>query len=1018
MYGLMNRCKRLIDELEGLLFREEAVLERYEIRKGKLEFPCEISGIDDGYVPYENGTPWSGPEFDDYALFRFSLMLPTPGEDEDIYLRITSNYDAKHNMIRPQMLLLTDTGAVQGLDTNHKRVRVTKFADGSRKTFYVYAFSGIAEKSPFGDLVDMDPSIPVRMFVSVERKDRLLSEYYYDLKTAFVYLQHFTENSFEHQTMLHALNDSLACVDLRAPFSRAFRSSVEQGSQMLKNALYDRSWPNMGEATLVGHTHIDLAWLWRYSHTRDKVLRSFATELKLLEDYEDHIFMSSQAQLYEYVREQDPQMFSRIQQAAADGRWEPEGAMWVEPDMNLASGESIVRQILYGKQFFRDHFGVDCKVLWLPDVFGYSAALPQILKKSGVPYFMTSKIATNELNRFPVDTFYWKGIDGSTVLSHLTSYLPGAYNPNIHEGEILTGWQNYLQKNINQDILIPFGYADGGGGPTEAQVEEVLRLKNGLPGVPKVKLGKVRDYFERLEQKLDTQSGVPVWSGEIYYEKHRGTYTSMARVKRQNRKCELLYQNVEWLSVLADAVAKQPFPKAEFDRGMKKMLLNQFHDVLPGSSIQSVYEDSDRLYEETFRIGEDLCRQATDRILSPQEDAITVFNPHSWEVSGYVTHHGALRYVAHIPAKGAAILREKGTAPEIPVTVQGNRIENRYYVLMLAADGTIASLYDKQADRMCFRPGAGANRLRIFEDKPGMMNGWVQDNWDLDSYYRMREYEMPVPASMETIRDDGECAVIRTVRQYGDSRIQQDLVVYARSPRVDFVTEIDWKEHSQVLKAEFPVDVNAAKAAYEIQFGHLERDTACNTSWDEAKFEVCAYRWADISDGGYGMALMNDCKYGYSADGSTISLTLLRCGNRPNPQADKEFHRFTYSILPHQGSLQSTRIVREAALLNNPLFALDGASRLPGGDRFSLFACEGAILETVKPAEDGNGVILRLYEEKNTRSVVRITSDLPVLRAQLTDLMEQENGSTLEPVGNELRLTLAPFEIQTIRVWL
>jgi len=1017
LYGLENRIKRLKTEIFENINEEYTSVTDIEIKKGELKFPCDFARID-GFEPYTNSEVWSGENFDDYALFKFVLEVPETKEDYIWGLDIRTNKGNGHNMVRPQMLLFAENECICGLDTNHENIPLPSYNAGDKICFYVYAFSGLAAKTPYGDSVDIDTAEGVRLYVNSFIRNKALEDLYYNVNVPFTHLDFIDKKSYEYEKILETLNEALRFVDFRVIHSDEFYSGVRKANDYLNENLYGEC--DADKVTLVGHTHIDIAWLWRYKHTVDKAVRSFATEVKLLNEYDEHRFMSSQAQLYEFVKKENPELYEKIKQLIKDGKWEAEGAMWVEPDMNLVSGESIILQILYGKRFFKEEFGVDCKVLWLPDVFGYTASLPQILKKSGVDYFMTSKLATNELNRFPYDTFMWKGIDGSSVLAHCTSYLSG-YNPDVEGGELITGRENYIQKNINDDILVPFGFADGGGGVSYGQMETVLRAQKGIPGMPRVKIGTVRDYFERLNKKVCESRRLPVWSGEIYYEKHRGTYTSMARIKKQNRKCEYLYSNVGWLSALAMCTGDFELPQIQYRKGIKNMLLNQFHDVLPGTSIKEVYDDSDKLYAEAFDIGNKICQDALNTLdFDENSKKITVFNPYSEKVSAYVEHCGKYVYVSDVPAKGYKSCYFEANKPDVAVKVSGNVIENEYYIIRINRNGEIESLYDRYAGRECFKEGRTANKLRIFEDKSSISiwgdGKYNEDNWNLESYYGEHEYSIPQATEVSVVEDCGEYAIIRTKRKYMSSEIVQDMIVYARSPRIDFKTDIDWKEHSQVLKAEFPVDVNTARVTYETQFGYLERPSVCNTLWDEAKFEVCAHKWADVADGGYGMALINDCKYGYSANGSDISLTLLRCGNCPNSDADKERHSFVYSILPHKGDIKEADVVKEAYLLNNPLFAISGnVKKLP--ESFSLFECSGAVLDTIKPAEDGDGLILRFYEPYNSSNKVSVISDVKLEKVEFTDILENPcDCKALNYSERSFEFAVKPFEIVTVKV--
>lgn len=1019
MYNLDLRIIRLRDELNSLTNVKCSKIENIQIRRGRIDFPCDFSGISDGFVPYTQGEEWSDTAFDSYATFRFSLDVPKADVGYEYALSVTTNKYDGHNMQRPQMLLLVGNEPLCGLDSNHQRVALGSIAGEGNKEINIYAFSGISKPGPYGRYVEMDNHDGVRLYAELQLIDKRVEEYYYNLAVPFMYLSFMDKASGEYSKILGALNDSLNFLDLRVPYSEEFYKGIEQANNYLKNNLYGYTAPECGKATLVGHTHIDIAWLWTYSHTRNKAVRSFATEAKLLSEYPEHRFMSSQAALYNYVKEDNPELYEKIKRLIKEGKWEAEGAMWVEPDMNLSSGESIVRQIMYGKRFFKEEFGVDSEILWLPDVFGYSAALPQILKKSDLKYFMTCKLPSNELNRFPYDTFVWRGIDGSEILSHCTNYVCG-YNAQIESGEIYTGWQKYKQKDINDDILINFGYADGGGGVTPEQIETVKRTNVGIPGVPKTEIGTPLDYFKRLDKKVLGNRKLPIYSGEIYYERHRGTYTSMARVKKQNRKCEFLLSNAEWLSSLSAHLGGVRLPRDRFELAMKNMLLNQFHDVLPGTSIEEVYRDSDNLYEEAFTIGNDICQKAIFSFLSPCEKTITVFNPYSKKMSGYVEYNGRYLFVSDIPAKGYATRSLDSSTPDVSVRVEGNVVENKYYTITLSERGEISSLYDKISKREVVAFGKTANKLRIFEDLPGLEGGVLEDNWNLDPYYTEREFELSAPEKVEIVDKCDEYAILRTKRNYMSSSIIIDMIVYARSPRIDFKARIDWKEKHQLIKVEFPVNVNATRSAYEIQYGFVERNTTFNNSFDEARYEVCGHKWADVSDNGYGLSLLNDCKYGYSAKGSDISLTLLRSGCCPNPLADKEVHEFTYSILPHNGSFVEADVVKEAYSLNNPMFAVCGDAVSCGMPaEFSFVECDGAVVDTIKPAESDDGTVLRIYEPYNKSEKVILRFGFEIKEVVFTTLTEERiiEGQKYEiSGGNTLAFDIKPFEIVTLKI--
>jgi alpha-mannosidase len=759
-----------------------------------------------------------------------------------------------------------------------------------------------------------------------------------------------------------------------------------------------------------------------------------------MDEYPEYRFMSSQPVLYYFLKQRYPELYAQIQQRVKEGRWETEGGMWLEADCNLTSGESLVRQFIYGKRFFREEFGQDNRILWLPDVFGYSGALPQIMKKSGVDYFMTTKLAWNQINKIPNDTFIWRGIDGSQVLTHLITTLNvgqdpkenffTTYNGILHPDAIMGGWERYQNKEINNDILVCYGYGDGGGGPTRQMLETARRMEYGVQGIPKVRQASARTYFEELETRVKDNPHLETWEGEFYFEYHRGTYTSMARNKRGNRKSELLMMDLELLGVLADG--RLPYPAEDLRCFWRDtILLNQFHDILPGSSIAEVYEVTKKEYED-LAAGAGKLLQERLNLLAGEGTGVTVFNTLGFVRSGVVnlgdvtasalrdetgkcypvqrTADGAVAYLENLPSKGYktfALWEASGESPFI--RKDAYHLETPYYAITLDENGHMVSIFDKKHDRELVQAGKAANQLRLYEDKPIYF-----DNWDIDMYYVEKSWPVDELVSMRWSEDGPVRTTLELEYRCNQSTIWQKIHFYANTPRIDFETKADWKEHQHLLKAEFPVDIHSDEATFEIQFGNVTRKVHTNTSWDKARFESCGQKWMDFSEGHYGVSLLNDCKYGHSVRDGVIGLTLIKCGVEPNPNADVEMHTFTYALFPHAGTWKEAGTVEESYQLNLPAYAVRGGQP---GTAFSYTAVEprNVVLETVKQAENGDGVVLRMYECENarTKTVVRLPEGAQ--RAYLTNLLE-EIQEELPIVDGKVTFMTKPFEIQTVLV--
>ncbi|MDH7570868.1 MAG: glycoside hydrolase family 38 C-terminal domain-containing protein, partial [Armatimonadota bacterium] len=681
--------------------------------------------------------------------------------------------------------------------------------------------------------------------------------------------------------------------------------------------------------------HIDVAWLWPLRETVRKCSRTFATALRYMQKYPEYRFGQSQPQLYAFTREHYPALYQRIKEAVQAGRWEPVGAMWVEADCNIPSGESLVRQVLHGKRFFMEEFGVETEILYLPDVFGYSAALPQILKKSRVHYFMTQKISWNQFNKFPHHTFWWEGLDGTRIFSH---FLPAdTYNGVFTPEELRRAERNFRDSDRASSWLYLFGYGDGGGGPTAEMLEAAKRVKD-LDGVPRVEQEFARDFFRRAAAEA---KDLPVWVGELYLELHRGTYTTQAHNKRMNRRCEFLLRDAEFLSAIRPG-GLSGYPREALDRCWKLVLLNQFHDVIPGSSIGWVYEDSRRQYDEVARTGHSIVEDAL-KALSASIDAaglshpVVVWNTLSrpgrevvsypleehapgsvvsargerWPVQVVEGEDGRRAlFVAEVPPCGYAVYdlssAEAGGSEFDSVTVGDGYLENGVLRVEWDGRGLLTRVFDKRCGREVLAAGAAANLFQLFDDRP---NNW--DAWDVDVFYAETGRDLTEVAGIRIVERGPVRGAVEFCRHFGNSSIRQVMRLSSGSARLDFVTEVEWHESNALLKVAFPVAINASRATYEIQYGHVERPTHINTSWDMARFEVVGHKWADLSEGDYGVALLNDCKYGYDVRGNVLRLSLLRAPKNPDPNADMGRHLFTYALYPHPGDVRLGAVVAE-----------------------------------------------------------------------------------------------------------
>ena len=969
--------------------------------KSDNSFPIE------GWQRFEKGQRLSGK--DEHYWLRATFETPEIRPDQYLVLKITTGFEGKWDATNPQGLLYLNGKMVQGYDTNHTEGYLEP---NTKYVAHNYFYIGLIDS-----MVNFD--------ASVVKYNKRIEKLYYDMQTAYDACLLLNENSDEYILMMSVLDRTAMLLDLREPYSDLFYESIDKASAFIEEELYNKLCSTEGKpiVNVLGHTHIDVEWQWTREQTKEKIQRSFSTAKALMDKYPDFKFMLSQPELYRYLKEEAPEKYEELRTLVKEGRWEPEGAMYLEADCNLVSGESFIRQIMQGKKFFKDEFGVDSNILFLPDVFGYSAALPQILKKCGVDHFVTSKISWNDTNTMPVDTFYWEGIDGTEIFTNFitTQEYRGVepQNYTTYVGKLTASqmkgtWNRYKQKEYANRSLHMFGFGDGGGGPTKDMLERYDRLKKGLPGIPVAQMGFLKSHLDDVKAQFDDNAEKlrrrPKWMGELYLEYHRGTYTSIGKNKKGNRYSEFALTKAEAISYIALLMGEKYDAEGLYSN-WTKVLHDQFHDIIPGSSILEVYEQTDKDYAEIAEFCADVVSQKLMAVAKNinTDGGILVYNPLGFERKGIITVDGKSFETPVIPAFGWKVI--KLSEVDTSVSISDLTAENKYYKLTLDKSGRIAALFDKRAERDVIKPDALGNELQVFEDFP-----FQYDNWELSDYYKQKMWVLDDEADIEPIFD-GSRAGFSVTKKYFKSVIKQNIWLYSDNERIDFETNIDWHEQHQVLKSAFPLNVHAMNTTYEIQFGHVSRPNHENTSWDRAKFEVYGHKWVDMQESGYGVAMLNDSKYGYNTEGSTLKLTMLKCGTFPNPQADQGKHTFTYSLLPHIGDFREAGVIHEAYSLNQPLESVTiGANNGSKPSEFSLINCDkdNVIIETVKKCEYDNGMIVRLYDAFDRCAKATLTVADGFKKAYLCDMLENVI-SEIPFDGKTLIVPVKNFEIVTLK---
>lgn len=1100
----MQRLRRALTELAPRIYAESLLLRdlrMLDIGSGIAPQHTPIPSVDRaGWAPVHPGSRWGG--YDQNAWFHATARVPdawldqvgsgdsAQESDRDVVLRLILGLGAEFGW--PEGLLYVNGRLQQGINRHHPDVLLRpEDVRGGALTFDVRAWSGIL---PDDHRIER---------AEIALLDRPTERLYYLLSAGADLVAALDESDPLLYALAAALDDAYNRVEL-SPAS--FYASVRVALSQLDDAFCElaRRYQSAERpvVTAVGHGHLDVAWLWQTRHTREKAARTFSIATALMDAYPDYVFLHTTPQVFAWLKEDYPAVYERVKARVAEGRFEAAGAMWVESDCNLVSGESLARQILHGQRFLQEEFGREYNALWLPDAFGYSAALPQIMLRAGIPLFMTTKLSWSETNRIPADTFHWRGIDGSTVLAHFvttptldTSALfakMDTYNGALNVRTALGVRERYRQKGLSNETLLVFGHGDGGAGPTRQHLEQARAIQR-LPGMPELRMGRADAFFERLRATVDHHPELPVWDGDLYLEYHRGTYTTQTWLKQLHRQLEGALLQAEWLDAWQWALRQDQAPdrRGALDAAWRTLLLHEFHDILPGSSIATVYWDARQALTELAQQLEALTTDALAGIFSdsmadrtagadgvvvlnpsplPRRDVLTIPAPEEgrWpEVNGQrlpsqvVDDSGTrslLVEMLEIPGRGFAMIewaakdRHAGAVTSAFADIEAGEdsesvwLKNAFFSVRLSHAGEIVSLIDQRVPggREVIPVGTSANRLIAYEDLPRDF-----DAWDIDAYYTRKPY--PVETTAVTLEEPGPLrAVVRIERRFRESTISQRMIVYRALPRIDFATEIVWQEQHVLLKVAFPLDLRAPHATCDIQYGAIERPLHRNTSWEQARFELPAHRWVDLSEADYGVSLLNDGRYGHDIVNGKIGLTLLRSPTSPDPQADQGEHRLTYSLYPHAGDWRTGDTVAAGYALNRPLLLHDmrnmrttdpDTSRRqesPGTPAPSaiIFAtdAESVVVEAVKRAQDGEYLIVRLYEAYGARTQAAIRCALPISEVVECDLLERpltpESGPAYalwqaSPVashdtpradGQQWSCEFRPFEIRTFRV--
>lgn len=1089
----VEKIGKRIGLIQPLVIIDRVELDEFEYTElDDEQLPADLSQHSFSQLPWNSYWARQNTHF----VIRSGFKVPDSWEQPALFFPLGAAGDI---FSHPEALLYINGNPVAAADRHHQLISLPEeFASNKRHSLLLHGWTGLNGWPP-------EPNNQSRLFVKTcyaVNVDTQLQELIALSEVCLDQATNLSQDQFERHHILNALDEAFHCLDTRDPISGEFRASVAASLAGLKDHL--RRLKQTPPVTLhaIGHAHMDIAYLWPIAQVRQKNARTACNVLQLMEQDESFTFSHSQPQLYDWLKSDFPDVYKKVLGRIKKGQWEMLRGMWVEPDMNLPGGEALVRQCLLARRWCEQHLGQSgTPVLWLPDTFGFPASIPQVLKQAGIDTLVTNKLNWNQYNRMPATSTHWQGIDGSRINTHMLTTprgvqhlpFPTNYKSDLTAAEVNGTWRESRVKNSVADLLICYGYGDGGGGPN-AELASKAKLWREIPAAPDIKRTTVKQFLAHTSAQ---QSALPVWSGELYLEGHRGTLTSQGWIKKANRDNEGLLHTAEWLNALAHVAGADTTALTE---AWQRLCLNQFHDVITGAAITEVFDEARRDHSFIEREARSSMQRATQALTEFEHTHIAsqfmsqavplTTSQHQGQHTnqgsiktttridneGFTSTHHVLansapltvnRYVV-LPALSHGAYQDSNTGealasqpidegvlvalPDVPgysltsvraaevsqptvanpVKITTHRrqsafseeaetigpnntlidISNQWLSLTINNAGQIISLFDKPYQRELIPAHQVGNELITYEDRP---ISW--DAWDIDSFYKDRPDTMKVAAPVKVLEEGPLRAVIQTTLQWQKSTVYQTIAVHHHTRRIDFHTRVDWHDTHTLLKAHFPLAIHTDHATYDIQWGHITRPTHQNTAWDAAKFEVCAHKWADLSEYGYGVALLNNGKYGHSADANELSLSLLKSPTMPDPTSDQGIQQFTYSLLPHPGNWRED-VPAEAYALNLPLqhFQLSG-------EKLNAIACKpilytdqpNVVIETIKPAEQGDGLIVRLYEAFGATGTAKFTVAPYVHTVEESSLLE-DSSTLIGLLNHTISLELKPHQIRTLRL--